>query len=103
MEVSLEAKVIVVLRVVPDVVCTVAAKVKVPPTVRDVLAEGNRLMWPGNKGGPGCDPPPHPVMVERRKAVTARCKPSGRNLPMHSSLFICDKSQDSEPYRERRI
>src|SRR5215469_17213564 len=72
MEVSLEAKVIVVLRVVPDVVCTMAAKVKVPPTVRDVLIEGSKLMCPGNRGGPGCVPPPHPVMVEKQKIATAR-------------------------------
>jgi len=43
-EVSLEANVIVVLRVVPDVVCTVAAKANVPPTVREVLTEGIKLM-----------------------------------------------------------
>src|SRR5215831_1375689 len=85
MEVSLDAKVIVVLRVVPDVVCTVAAKIMVPPTVRDVLDEGVKLMWPGNRGGPEWDPPPHPEMVEKEKTITARPKVSRCNLPMHSS------------------
>jgi hypothetical protein len=51
-EVSLEANVIVVLRVVPDVVCTVAAKLRVPPTATEILDEGVKLMWPGNRGGP---------------------------------------------------
>ena len=95
-EVSLEAKVTAVARFVPDVVCTVAAKVNVPPTVSEVVADGVRLIRPGKRGGPGWDPPPHPVIVEKRKMETARCKPNGRNLPMHSSLFIAYESQDSE-------
>jgi hypothetical protein len=65
MEGSLEAKVIVVFRVVPEVVCTMAVKAKVPPTGRDVAVDGRRLMRPGNRGGPGWDPPPHPAMVNK--------------------------------------
>jgi hypothetical protein len=45
-------------------------------------------MWPGNKGGPEWDPPPHPVIVEKQKIATARPKLSQGNLPMHSSSFI---------------
>jgi hypothetical protein len=43
-EVSFELKVTGVARLVPDAVCTVAAKLRVPPTVRESVAEGVRLM-----------------------------------------------------------
>jgi hypothetical protein len=78
----------VVFRVVPDVVCTVAAKASVPPTVSDKLDEGVRLMRPGNRGGPGWEPPPHPAMVKKEQRATARRKLGQGNLPMHSSSFI---------------
>jgi hypothetical protein len=93
MDVSLEEYVTVVLRFVPEAVCTDAVKTKVAPIVRDALVDGVKLMRPGNKGGPGWDPPPHPMMVEKEQRATARRKLSQRNLPMHSSSFIDNESQ----------
>ena len=97
MEVSLEAKVMVVLRVVPDAVWALAEKPRVPPSTRDVAEPGVRLMCPGNNGGPGWDPPPHPVMAEIERKATARRRLSEQNRPMHSSLllFIAYDSQPS--------
>ena len=73
---------------VPDAVWTVAVKPSVDPTVRETVAEGLRLMCPGKRGGPGWDPPPHPVMAEIERTATATRKPNEPNLPMHSSFCI---------------
>jgi hypothetical protein len=87
-EVSFEVKVIGVVRVVPDAVWTLAVKTRVCPRVREAVEGGVRFILPGNNGGPGCDPPPQPRMGNKNRMATAKRKPSGRNLPMHSSLFI---------------
>jgi len=85
MEGSLEVKVIAVFKFVPDEVWTLAEKLNVFPSVNEVFDDGLRLMRPGNRGGPGLAPPPHPVMGNKERMVTARLRPIGRNLPMHSS------------------
>src|SRR5580700_6717241 len=85
---SLDAKVTGVARLVPDAVWTLAVKLRVPPSTMEVGKPGFRLMCPGNRGGPGWDPPPHPVITENERKVTARRKLSQRNRPIHSSLFI---------------
>jgi hypothetical protein len=41
---SLELKVTAVARLVPDAVWTIAVKLRVPPTVRETVAEGIRLI-----------------------------------------------------------
>jgi hypothetical protein len=59
----------------------------------EVAEPGLRLMRPGNRGGPGWDPPPHPVMVKNERKATDRRRLSKRNRPMHSSLSIAYESQ----------
>jgi hypothetical protein len=97
-EVSFELKVIGVLRLVPDAVWTAAVKTRVPPRVSEAVDGGLRVILPGNNGGPGCDPPPQPRMGDKNRMATAKRKPSGSNLPMHSSFFIAVLHHvDSQP------
>jgi hypothetical protein len=73
---------------VPDVVWTAAVKTRVWPRASEALEGGLRVIFPGNKGGPGCDPPPQPRMGNNNRMATAKRNPNGCNLPMHSSFFI---------------
>jgi len=52
-EVSLDAKVIGVARVVPDAVLAIAVKVRLPPSTSEVVEPGLRVIVPGKRGGPG--------------------------------------------------
>ena len=104
-EVSLDVKVMVVARLVPDVVWTLAVKARVPPTINEAVDEGVRVIFPANSGGPGCEPPPQPDMgkkSKKKRTAAARRRPSERNLPMHSSLFIIYESQVFESHRDAK-
>jgi hypothetical protein len=85
-DVSLEVKVMVTFRVVPEDVWAAAAKLRTLPSVKDVALEGDRLIFPGNKGLPGLLLP-HPARFKRQKMPAASHTPQERNLPMYSSLF----------------
>jgi hypothetical protein len=87
-EVSLEEKVMVVLRFVPEAVWTAAVKPRVPPRLREVVLEGLRAIFPGKRGGPALEPPPHAALNQREKIAMINQGPLERNLPMHSSFFI---------------
>ncbi len=74
--------------VVPEVVCADALKLSVPPSTREVLEPGVRVILPGKIGGPGLVPPPHPLKLHRERMATANRKAFERNLPMHPSLSL---------------
>src|SRR5580704_3622263 len=87
-EVSLEVKVIVVFRLVPEAVCTAAVKFRVPPRFRDVVGPGLSVTLPAKRGGPGLDPPPHAGKPSSKETINTDHRPLERNLPMHSSLVV---------------
>src|SRR5271169_3644819 len=70
-EVSLDEKLMAVVRVVPEAVCADAVKTTTPPRTREVLVAGARLIFPGNSGGPGLEPPPHPLRLHRERIASA--------------------------------
>ena len=90
------------VRFVPDAVWTVVVKAKVPPTTNEAVDEGLRVIFPGNSGGPGCEPPPQPTMGNKKRTATARCRPGEPNLPMYSSLIMVYESQVFESYPDAK-
>ena len=86
-EVSLEANVKVVERLVPEVDCAEAVKVKVPPSTREAVLEGLIVILPAKMGGPAFLPPPHPLTLHKERMESVTSQPPERNLPMHPSLL----------------
>src|SRR5690348_7300584 len=75
----------VVVRFVPEAVWTAVVKLSVLPSSREVGVAGARVTFPGKRGGPALEPPPHPAMVKRAKIGNISQRPVERDLPMHSS------------------
>jgi hypothetical protein len=44
------------------------------------------MILPGKIGGPGLEPPPQPLKLQRERMATANHKAFERNRPMHPSL-----------------
>jgi hypothetical protein len=87
-EVSLEEKVMGTFKFVPVVVWADAEKTIVPPSTREVLTVGVRLMRPANRGGPALVPPPHAERLHRERIATAKARLLKCNLPMHPSSHL---------------
>ena len=86
MEVSLEEKVTGVAMFVPEVVWTVALKVRTPPKTREVLLAGVIEICPGKMGEPALEPP-HPVMLPRKQRIIEKRNQFERNRPMPPLYF----------------
>jgi hypothetical protein len=98
-EVSLDEKLMGTLRLVPVVVCADALNPNVAPSTTEALLLGVRLTFPGKSGGPDLEPPPQPLMLNRKRMATANRKIAieqlmrpdrtvHRDLPMHPSSLI---------------
>ncbi len=77
----------------PAALATEAVKESVPPTTREVLLVGIRLILPGKIAPPDAVFLPQPLMLHIQRIATANRKAFECDLPMHPSF----KSYPSPP------
>jgi hypothetical protein len=72
----------------PPAVDTEAEKESVPPTTREVLLPGIRLILPGKIALPALVLLPHPLRLDIQRIATVNRRTFECDLPMHPSLIV---------------